>query len=108
MLARIGDTVVASIVAAEQRSPREGCDSMLKIIGTALLTAVATSFFWICFYGTVPGPAPHVARSGPVVPVTPDNAPPVVISQQVQVAPSGLALPVVGIKPDQLVDTFDS
>jgi murein DD-endopeptidase MepM/ murein hydrolase activator NlpD len=80
---------------------------MLKIIGTALLTAVATSFFWIWFYGAVPGPAPQVTRSGPVVTVQPANAPPVVVAQQVQVAPSGLALPVVGVKPDQLQDTFD-
>ena len=28
--------------------------------------------------------------------------------QQVQVAPSGLALPVVGVKPDQLTDTYDA
>jgi murein DD-endopeptidase MepM/ murein hydrolase activator NlpD len=80
---------------------------MLKIIGTALLTAVATSFIWIWFYGAVPGPAPQVTRSGPVVTVQPANAPPVVVAQQVQVAPSGLALPVVGVKPDQLQDTFD-
>jgi murein DD-endopeptidase MepM/ murein hydrolase activator NlpD len=80
---------------------------MLKIIGTALLTAVATSFFWIWFYGSVPRPAPQVERSGQVVTVKPENAPPVVVSEQVQVAPSGLALPVVGVKPDQLVDTFD-
>ena len=80
---------------------------MLKIIGTALLTAVATSFFWIWFYGNVPQPAPAVARSGPVVTVKPENAPPVVLAQQVQVAPSGLALPVVGVKPEQLVDTYD-
>ena len=37
---------------------------MLKIIGTALLTVVATSFFWIWFYGAVPRPAPQVERSG--------------------------------------------
>ena len=80
---------------------------MLKIIGTALLTAVATSFFWIWFYGAVPRPAPQVSRSGPVVTVQPEDAPPVVVAQQVQVAPSGLALPVVGVKPDQLVDTYD-
>jgi len=80
---------------------------MLKIIGTALLTAVLTSFFWIWFYGSVPGPAPTVARSGPVVTVQPANAPPVVVAEQVQVAPSGLAVPVVGVKPDQLMDTFD-
>src|SRR5438270_2858439 len=102
------DTVFRSIVAAQQRPRRRVATAMLKIIGTALLTAVVTSFFWIWFYGTVPGPAPQVARSGPVVTVQPSNAPPVVISQQVEVAPSGLALPVVGIKPDQLTDTFDA
>jgi murein DD-endopeptidase MepM/ murein hydrolase activator NlpD len=80
---------------------------MLRIIGTALLTAAATSAFWIWFYNFVPQPRPAVARSGPVLTVEPQNAPPVVVAQQVQVAPSGLALPVVGVKPDQLVDTFD-
>src|SRR5438270_3606475 len=102
------DTVFRSIVAAQQRPRRRVATAMLKIIGTALLTAVVTSFFWIWFYGTVPGPAPQVARSGPVVTVKPENGPPVVISQQVQVAPSGLAVPVVGITEDQLVDTFDA
>ena len=43
-----------------------------------------------------------------MVTVKPANAPPVVVAEQVQVAPSGLALPVVGVKPDQLQDTFDS
>ena len=80
---------------------------MLKLIGTSLLPVVATSFFWIWFYGAVPRPAPQVERSGPVVTVKPQNAPPVVLAQQVQVAPSGLALPVVGVKPDQLSDTYD-
>ena len=81
---------------------------MLKIIGTALLTAVLTSFFWIWFYGTVPGPAPQVARSGPVVTVQPANAPPVVVARAGAGRASGLALPVVGVKPGQLVDTFDA
>jgi murein DD-endopeptidase MepM/ murein hydrolase activator NlpD len=80
---------------------------MFKIIGTALLTAAATSAFWIWFYGVVPQPPPEVARSGPLVTVKPENAPPVVIAQQVQVAPSGLAIPVVGVKAGQLTDTFD-
>jgi murein DD-endopeptidase MepM/ murein hydrolase activator NlpD len=80
---------------------------MFKVIATAFLTAVATSAFWIWFYGVVPQLRPEVARSGPVVTVKPENAPPVVIAQQVQVAPSGLAIPVVGVKADQLLDTFD-
>ena len=79
---------------------------MLKVIGTALLTAFVTSMFWIWFYNFVPAPRPTVVRSGPVVTVKPENAPPVVVAEQVQVAPSGLAIPVVGVKPDQLTDSF--
>lgn len=81
---------------------------MLKIIGTALLTAFVTSMFWIWFYNFVPAPRPTVARSGPVVTVKPANGPPVVVAEQVRVSPSGLAIPVVGVKPEQLVDTFDA
>jgi len=79
---------------------------MLRIIGTALLTAFATSMFWIWFYSFVPAPRPEVARSGPVVTVKPDNAAPVEVAEQVVVGSSGLAIPVVGVRPDQLTDTF--
>ena len=75
---------------------------------TAVLTTVVTSVFWIWFYNFVPSSPPaSVARSGNVVTVKPDQAPPVVVSEQVLVGPSGLALPVVGVRPDQLVDTYD-
>ena len=80
---------------------------MLKIISTAFLTAVATSVFWIWFYSEVPQEAAEVERSGNVVTVTPEQAPPVVVAQQVQVGPAGLAVPVLGIRPDQLSDTYD-
>ena len=80
---------------------------MLKVIGTALLTAFVTSMFWIWFYNFAPAPPATVARGGSVVTVKPANAPPVEIAQQVQVAPSGLAIPVVGIAAGQLSDTFD-
>jgi peptidoglycan LD-endopeptidase LytH len=81
---------------------------MMKVLGSALLTAVVTSAFWIWFYNSVPQGTPAVIRSGNVVTVKPDQEAPVVVSQQVVVGPSGLALPVVGIKPDQLVDTYDA
>jgi murein DD-endopeptidase MepM/ murein hydrolase activator NlpD len=81
---------------------------MLRVIGTALLTAIVTSIFWIWFYGVVPQPAPLGARRGSVVTIKPQNAPPVVVAEQVSVAPSGLALPVVGVRADQLTDTFDA
>jgi murein DD-endopeptidase MepM/ murein hydrolase activator NlpD len=80
---------------------------MLRVIGTALLSAFVTSMFWIWFYNFAPAPKPAVARSGPVITVKPDNAAPVEISQQVVVAPSGLAIPVVGVKAGQLQDTYD-
>ena len=80
---------------------------MLRLIGTALLTAVATSAFWIWFYNFVPQGTPAVARSGNIVTVKPDQEGPVVVAQQVVVGPAGLALPVVGIRSDQLVDTYD-
>jgi peptidoglycan LD-endopeptidase LytH len=79
---------------------------MLRVIGTTLLTAFVTSMFWIWFYNFVPQPRPTISRSGPVVTVKPQNAPPVVVSEQVQVGPAGLAIPVVGVKADQLTDTF--
>jgi murein DD-endopeptidase MepM/ murein hydrolase activator NlpD len=75
---------------------------------SSVVTAVLVSAFWIWFYNFVPQGRPEVARSGPVVTVKPENAPPVVVAQQVRVAPSGLAIPVIGVKPDQLVDTFDA
>ena len=46
---------------------------MLKVIGTALLTAVVTSFFWIWFYSFVPTRPAEVVRSGSVVTVKPDR-----------------------------------
>ena len=81
---------------------------MLKVIGTALLTAFVTSMFWIWFYNFAQRPQATVARSGAVVTVKPENAPAVAVAQQVQVAPSGLAVPVVGIKQSELTDTFDA
>lgn len=80
----------------------------MKIVGTVLLTAFVTSMFWIWFYNFAPAPSPQVARSGNIVEVKPAKAPPVEVAQQVVVSPTGLALPVVGIKQNQLVDTFDA
>jgi murein DD-endopeptidase MepM/ murein hydrolase activator NlpD len=86
---------------------REGLRAaMLKVVVTAVLTAVVTSMFWMWFYSFVPAPNPAVAGSGSVVTVSPENAPPVAVAEQVQVGPAGLAIPVVGVKSGQLTDTF--
>ena len=85
---------------------------MVKVAATAvvssILSAVVVSAFWIWFYNFVPTASATISRSGPVVTVDPQNAPPIVVSEQVRVSPSGLAIPVVGIQANQLTDTYDA
>jgi murein DD-endopeptidase MepM/ murein hydrolase activator NlpD len=73
---------------------------------TAVFTGVVVSAFWIWFYNLVPSSEASVQRHGNVVAIEAPNAAPVVVSQQVVVGPSGLAIPVVGVRSDQLLDTF--
>jgi len=73
---------------------------------TSVFTAVVVSAFWIWFYNVVPSSEASVQRSGNLVEVESRNAAPVVLSQQVVVGPAGLAIPVTGMKADQLTDTF--
>lgn len=81
---------------------------MLKVIGTALLTAFVTSMFWIWFYNFVPSQPTNgrVTASGDVATVDPAGGPPVAIAEGVEVGPAGLAIPVAGIKAAQLSDTY--
>jgi peptidoglycan LD-endopeptidase LytH len=74
---------------------------------SAIVTAVLVSAFWIWFYNFIPQGAASVARKGNVVTVKPPESPPVVVAEQVEVAQSGLAIPVTAVKPGQLTDTFD-
>jgi len=82
---------------------------MLKVIGTALLTAFVTSWFWIWFYTSSPSarePNGQVTASGDVATVDPKQGPAVAIAEGVEVGPAGLAIPVAGIKADRLTDTY--
>jgi len=83
---------------------------MLKIIGSVLLTAVVTSFFWMWFYSSaVTGghePNGRVSGAGDIATVKPGEAAPVAIAEGVEVGPAGLAIPVAGIKSGQLTDTY--
>lgn len=101
------ETVVSSIVAPQQRFyGRVALKYAATALFTAVFTAVVVSAFWIWFYNYLPSPKPEVERRGNVVAVQPKHAPPVEIAQQVVVGPAGLAIPVVGVKPEQLTDTF--
>lgn len=81
---------------------------MLRVIGTALLTAVVTSFFWMWFYSLPAKRAPdnQVTAAGEKVTVDPKAEPPVTLAEGIVVGPAGLAIPVQGIKPNQLSDTY--
>ncbi|HJU76525.1 MAG TPA: M23 family metallopeptidase [Sphingomicrobium sp.] len=81
---------------------------MLRIIGSAIVTAVATSAFWIWFYNYVPGAAADttVSAAGQKITVDPEAQPPVTLAEGIWVGPAGLAIPVQGVRPNQLSDTF--
>ncbi len=69
---------------------------MLRFAITAVFTAVLTSMFWIWFYGSV-ATAPREPNGA----VTANGG-----AYRVEIGPGGLAIPVAGVKANQLVDTF--
>ncbi len=79
---------------------------MRRILFTAAFTAVLTSLFWVWFYSSVAGgPNGRVTSAGDVAVIRGKN-PEVAIAEGIVVGPAGLAIPVAGIKANQLVDTF--
>ncbi len=77
---------------------------MVRTLGTAVVTAILVSAFWIFYYNI--RSAPEVSLAGQKEVVDPARAPPVAIAEGVTVGPAGLAIPVIGIRPSQLVDTY--
>ena len=77
---------------------------MIRTLGTAVVTAVLVSAFWIFWYNI--RSASTVSLAGQKEVVNPDAGPPVAIAEGVTVGPAGLAVPVAGVAPTQLVDTF--
>ena len=69
--------------------------------------ALRSSAFWLFWFGITGSTTTNeVTTSGDKVVVDPKGGPPVTIAEGVTVGPAGLAIPVAGIKPAQLVDTF--
>lgn len=80
---------------------------MSRRFGTIIVTAVLVSAFWIFYQGITGGRRDRkVDPVGDKAVVQPASAPAVAVAESVTVGPAGLAIPVVGVKPDQLVDTF--
>ena len=69
---------------------------------------MVVSAFWIWFYNVLPGAAADQSVSGAGQTVTVDrkNQPSVTMAEGIVVGPVGLAIPVQGIKPNQLIDTY--
>ena len=68
--------------------------TLATIIVTALVTALLTSAFWLAAFNRGP-----IARPKPQPPAEPQRP-------ELVVGPGGLAVPVAGIRPAQLQDTY--
>ena len=85
---------------------------MMKTIATVVLTAILTSAFWIFAYGVARSPQAEQARVDGRVEGKGDAATvqgrggPLEVAESVEVGPSGLAIPVAGVKANDLTDTF--
>lgn len=79
----------------------------MKRIGSIIVTAVLVSAFWIFFYNirTAPRADGEVAVSGDKATVEGGGSS-VTVAEGVVVGPSGLAIPVAGMRAANLVDTF--
>ena len=76
---------------------------MVRALLSAAIGAVLASLFWIWFYGTVDD---GVTAAGEKIIVDPPGRAPIVIAEGLEVGPAGLAVPVAGVKANQLSDTF--
>ena len=80
----------------------------LTIASSVIVTAILISAFWIFYFGIVGSSAgdSRVTASGEKVDIDTGAQPSVTIAEGVTVGPSGLVLPVAGLKPEQLSDTY--
>src|SRR4051812_35734826 len=81
---------------------------ILVIIATAVITSVLTSAFWLMAFNRGHVAAPPSAPAHAPVPVATGAATAPAATGPLVHGPTGLAIPVIGIKPEQLVDTYDS
>ena len=76
-----------------------------SIVTTAVVTAILTSAFWVFTYNIINAPR-GLQPAGIVKKVDPPGAPPVAVAEGLVVGPAGLAIPVAGVRKEQLLDTF--
>jgi len=79
---------------------------ILRSIGTHLLTAVLTAAVVSLYWYGLPSGAPEGRRLEPKAEVAEKKAASAEAKENLIIGPTGLAIPVAGIKPSQLSDTF--
>ncbi len=67
---------------------------------------VVASAFWLWLYSVAPASDGKVAAAGDAETIDRSGSAPLVMAEGLEVGPAGLALPVAGVKPNQLTDTF--
>lgn len=87
------------------RGKRQRSGKRYAIVATAVVTAILTSAFWVFAYNIVTAPE-GIQPAGRIAEIDPAGAPEVAIAEGLVVGPAGLAIPVAGVKRDDLVDTF--
>jgi murein DD-endopeptidase MepM/ murein hydrolase activator NlpD len=73
--------------------------TLFIVLVTAVVTCLLTSAFWFIAYSGVTVTGPSAGRSAPPPPPVPQR-PALVLG------PTGVAIPVAGVKGDQLLDTY--
>lgn len=76
------------------------------IISTAIVTAILVSVVWIFAYNIMRAPGDEIEAAGDVAVIDPPDGAPVAVAEGLVVGPAGLAIPVAGIKAEELLDTF--
>ena len=79
---------------------------MIRTVASNIVTAVLVSAFWIVAYNVTGNGSGDVTVAGDKQIVQTAKNGRVSVAEGVVVGPSGLAIPVAGVKPGQLVDTF--
>ncbi len=81
--------------------------TIINRVGWVVVAAVLVSAFWIFYYniGLADGGG-EIMVAGEKQVIDPEGGPPVTVAEAVVVGPAGLAIPVAGVKPGQLVDTY--
>ena len=79
---------------------------MIRTVASNIVTAVLVSAVWIVAYNVTGNGSGDVTVAGDKQIVQTAKNGRVTVAEGVVVGPSGLAIPVAGVKPGQLVDTF--